>query len=215
MSPATARGARTRAALLAAAREVFERDGFGDARVAEITRIAGCATGSFYTYFASKEEILSVVLYEAQKDVLHPHIPPEDGITDPAELVEANHRAFFETYRANARLMLFMEQVASHDANFRGMRRRQGWAYAERSAVLVRRLQALGLADPELDPVLAMRSLATMVTRMAYNTFVAGDETSLDDLVAISTRLWLNAIGVTARTEAVAASAPAASETSS
>src|SRR6188472_3064973 len=53
--PRTARGARTRAALVRGAREVFERDGLVDARIADIAAAAGVATGSFYSYFATKE----------------------------------------------------------------------------------------------------------------------------------------------------------------
>ncbi len=64
--PLTARGLRTRAALVAAARVVFERDGYLDARLSDITAEAKCSTGSFYTYFSSKEEILQAVLEASQ-----------------------------------------------------------------------------------------------------------------------------------------------------
>src|SRR5690242_16840281 len=52
----TPRGQRTRAALIAAARTVFERDGFINARITDIAETAGTAHGSFYSYFTSKEE---------------------------------------------------------------------------------------------------------------------------------------------------------------
>ena len=70
--PATGRGARTRAALVKAARTVFERSGYLDARLADITQEANCATGSFYTYFANKEEVFAAVLEGAQEDMMHP-----------------------------------------------------------------------------------------------------------------------------------------------
>ena len=47
--PATARGKRTRDALVAAARKVFERDGYLDSRLVDIVQEAGCSIGSFYT----------------------------------------------------------------------------------------------------------------------------------------------------------------------
>ena len=47
--PTTQRGARTRAALVKAARKVFERDGYLDTRLTDITKEARCAAGSFYT----------------------------------------------------------------------------------------------------------------------------------------------------------------------
>ena len=49
--PRSARGERTRAALVAATRRVVERDGYLDARVADIAREADVATGSLYTWF--------------------------------------------------------------------------------------------------------------------------------------------------------------------
>ncbi|WP_113699225.1 TetR/AcrR family transcriptional regulator [Nonomuraea lactucae] len=63
--PSCARGQRTRAALVAAGRRVFERDGYLDARLIDIAAEAKCSTGSSYTYFASKEEILQAVIEAA------------------------------------------------------------------------------------------------------------------------------------------------------
>ena len=47
---------------MAAARRVFERDGYFGARVADITAEAGVAHGSFYTYFASRQDVFVAVL---------------------------------------------------------------------------------------------------------------------------------------------------------
>src|SRR4051812_15024076 len=62
--PRSTRGRRTRAALVAAARAVFERDGLQDARIRDITETAGVAVGSFYTHFATREDIFAAVLAE-------------------------------------------------------------------------------------------------------------------------------------------------------
>jgi AcrR family transcriptional regulator len=72
--PVSARGARTREALVRAAREVFERDGFLDARIADIASAAGVATGSFYTYFNSKEDAFAAVIDELSDEMLHPRL---------------------------------------------------------------------------------------------------------------------------------------------
>ncbi|MBN9622078.1 MAG: helix-turn-helix transcriptional regulator [Actinobacteria bacterium] len=65
-APRSPRGLRTRTALVEAARTVFERDGYLEARITDITKEAGVAAGSFYTYFDSKEEI-----FEAEVRVAH------------------------------------------------------------------------------------------------------------------------------------------------
>lgn len=54
----TARGVRSRAALLAAARRLFGSKGYANTKIADITQEAGRALGTFYTYFSNKEEIL-------------------------------------------------------------------------------------------------------------------------------------------------------------
>src|SRR5699024_942292 len=81
--PVTERGARTRSALVAAARVVFERAGYLNTRLTDITREAHCSTGTFYTYFAGKEEILAAVLDEAQEDMLHPGMARVADPDDP------------------------------------------------------------------------------------------------------------------------------------
>ena len=54
-----------------AAKRIFERDGFLDARITDITAAAGTATGSFYKYFASKEEIFLAVVEALADEGLH------------------------------------------------------------------------------------------------------------------------------------------------
>ena len=57
LSAGDRRRARTRAALLEAARELFSERGYHQTRVDEITGRAGVATGTFYLYFKDKPAI--------------------------------------------------------------------------------------------------------------------------------------------------------------
>ncbi len=47
-----------REAILRAATHVFARNGYFNAKVADVARVAGVADGTVYLYFKSKEEIL-------------------------------------------------------------------------------------------------------------------------------------------------------------
>jgi AcrR family transcriptional regulator len=67
----TPRGLRTRARLVAAARQVFEQIPFRQARLTDITAAAGVAAGTFYTYFDSKEEIFREVADEVLQELSH------------------------------------------------------------------------------------------------------------------------------------------------
>lgn len=198
--PVTERGLRTRTALVTAARTVFERSGYLATRLVDITTEAKCSSGTFYTYFSSKEEIFAAVLEMVQEDMLHPgmpHVPDED---DPAAVVEASNRAYFEAYRRNAKLMGLLEQVANIDPEFRVLRQNRADAFIRRNARSIAGLQKRGLADDEVDPLLASRALSGMISRLAFAYFVTDaeqhDEVGMDELVRTATRLWVNALQI-------------------
>jgi AcrR family transcriptional regulator len=61
-SPKTSRGRKTRQKLLDAAEAEFGSKGFHDGSISGITKRAGVALGTFYTYFESKEEIFHALV---------------------------------------------------------------------------------------------------------------------------------------------------------
>ncbi|MFD4358115.1 TetR/AcrR family transcriptional regulator [Nocardia sp. NPDC058519] len=198
--PTTPRGLRTRDALIAAGRKVFERMGYLDTRLIDITQEASCSSGTFYTYFASKEEIFAAILEHAQEDMMHPGMPHVTGEDDPASIIEAANLAYFEAYKRNAELMGLLEQVAHIDPEFSKLRQNRGDAFIRRNARGIADLQRRGLADPDLDPMLTSRALSGMVSRMAFNYFVIGDgeldgrQIPMEEVVHTLTRLWTNAL---------------------
>jgi AcrR family transcriptional regulator len=194
--PPTARGVRTRAALIEGARRVFQRSGYLDAQITDITKAARCSTGTFYTYFSNKDEILQAVLEQVQDDMLHPGIArlDDDSEMSPYALIEASNRAYLRAYQRNAKLMMLLEQVAIADPNFRETRRRRGQAFVVRNAHVIADLQKRGLADPRLDAYQASRALSAMMSRVAYFSFCLGDDTPIEVLVETSTRIWANAL---------------------
>lgn len=81
--PRTERGRRTLRKLLDAAAAEFSERGFHETSISEITRRAGMALGSFYTYFDSKEAIfqalvgdMSEAVMRAARDALHEDMRP-------------------------------------------------------------------------------------------------------------------------------------------
>lgn len=65
LTRAQRRARRTELALLGAAESEFGARGFHDVTIADITERADVALGSFYNYFANKDEITEAVLDEA------------------------------------------------------------------------------------------------------------------------------------------------------
>lgn len=197
--PHTERGRRTRAALLAAAREVFARDGFVAATTTTIAKAASVANGSFYTHFTDKYDIFAAVWHELQEEMLHPGIHDARlDHSDPVAVIGEATRAYLESYRANADLLRVFEQVASLDERFRELRLSRVRAFEERNVRGIRRLQREGRADPSLDPELTAAALSAMVSRHAYMTFALGVRPDVDfeALVSTLTTLWVNALRV-------------------
>ncbi len=178
---------------------MFERDGYLDARITDISGAAGVATGSFYTYFTGKEDAFAAVMEQVNEEMLHPQLADRrhDRDDDPVAAIEAANRAYLASYRRNAKLMGLMEQVAQIDERFRVVRLRRARAFTARNARAIARLQRDGLADPELDPRLAAHAVGAMVSRMAYLKYVQGFPSASDEALARTlTRLWANALGI-------------------
>jgi AcrR family transcriptional regulator len=66
-----AKGLETRRRLLDAAERVFGDVGFYDASIVKITEAAGVAQGTFYLYFASKQEIFEELVRDLNARVRH------------------------------------------------------------------------------------------------------------------------------------------------
>jgi AcrR family transcriptional regulator len=67
----SARGIETRQRLLVAAEHVFAELGYHDASIVKITEAAGVGQGTFYLYFASKQEIFDELVRDLNSRVRH------------------------------------------------------------------------------------------------------------------------------------------------
>jgi AcrR family transcriptional regulator len=194
----TDRGLRTRTSLLVAARQVFERDGFLEARIADIADGAGVAHGTFYVYFDSKESIFLEVVKEVHEELLLPVSQWPTEPLDPVATIEDSVRHYFSVYWQNRRLMVEWERVAAINHDFETVQRELRDAYARWSEGGVRRFQREARADPNLDPLFLARATTTMVSEFAYRWCADGLEYDLDYAVAQMKLLLSNAMAVRA-----------------
>lgn len=65
----TARGARTRERLLRAAEQVFVELGYHAASIVKITAAAGVGQGTFYLYFAGKQQVFDELVEDLNRQV--------------------------------------------------------------------------------------------------------------------------------------------------
>ena len=198
--PRSRKGARTRARLVQAAKEIFEENGFLEARISDISERAGLSHGSFYHYFDSKEEIFREVAVEIE-DQLSQAVDTVilDGAStaSPRERLRVAIGQFLESYREEAPIVGVIEQVSRYDDEMKAVRLARQRHYNEEVADSIRQLQEHGLADATLDPAITAWMLGAMTTRFAEMWLVQGyRDYDFDHAVDQLTRLWCNALGL-------------------
>jgi AcrR family transcriptional regulator len=181
-----------------AAKEIFERHGFLDARISDIAKRAKLSYGAFYHYFDSKEQIFREVA-EAQEARLT--APAEDGARpagySPLDRIRDANRRYLERYRSEARIMRVIEQVSRYDPHVNAARMATQRQFAERSERAIRRWQRQGHADARINPAIAADALGSMVGRFAELWLTQGYRAyDFDEAVDQLTLLWANAIGL-------------------
>jgi AcrR family transcriptional regulator len=196
-APRSRRGAETRGRLIDAAKGVFEDKGFHEARVSDIAERAGVSHGSFYHYFESKEDVfreVAAAIDQALSSGMDLIMDPASTAT-PQERLTVAIRDHFEAYRKEARIMSVIEHVARYDEQIHNLWMLLLNQHSKDVADSIVALQRRGLADPDLDPVIAAAALGAMTWRFAEQWLVQGNpECDFDTGVAQITRLFINAL---------------------
>lgn len=143
--PNRERNARTRAALLAAARARFVADGYAATSTPGIAAEAGVTRGALYHHFADKRALFAAVL-EAEHEVVAAAIaaaaPAEEG---PMAALRAGAHAYLAAMRAPGRTELMLIEgpaalgaEAAQDSDARHARRslREGLAAARAAGAI-------------------------------------------------------------------------------
>jgi AcrR family transcriptional regulator len=163
------RAAETEAALKEAARRLFADRGYLNTKITDITAAAGRATGSFYEHFASKEDLLRVLLADMHEQAgsqfdSADHLPHD--LTDPGQL--RDHLAVaWNVMRANRSVMSALFESAMAAGPGSGAL----WERLTEDTVMFREhleyLQGRGHPLPG-DPTLIAAAMGGMLSMLAY-----------------------------------------------
>ncbi|MEP9403036.1 TetR/AcrR family transcriptional regulator [Sphingomonas sp. VNH70] len=119
-TPRTERGRRTQRAILDAAAAEFGEKGFHEGSVSAITRRAGVALGSFYTYFDSKDAVFRALVADMSEQV-RDHVAP--ALRDANGQIDAERAgllAFLRFVREHKELYRIIDEAEFVDpASFR------------------------------------------------------------------------------------------------
>jgi AcrR family transcriptional regulator len=116
--PRTERGRKTLRRLIDAAAGEFGERGYHDAAITGITQRAGVALGTFYTYFASKEEVFRALVKEMSRATRHHVAEAVKGAPDRLAAERIGLEAFIAFVRKHPELYRIIEeaQFVAHDA---------------------------------------------------------------------------------------------------
>jgi AcrR family transcriptional regulator len=184
--------AQTRAALVAAGRQLFGQDGFADTSVEELAREARVTTGALYHHFTTKTSLFEAVFEHVHAELLEQSARAAAGASDEVDALARGFDAFLD-----AVLMPDVQRIIIIDApavlglaRFTELDERYAFAAiveALRSADSAGRLHV----D---DPATLARLLLGALTRGAMLIANSPTPRSTRDAVADTTRRILEAL---------------------
>jgi AcrR family transcriptional regulator len=135
-APRTARGRKTLRAILDAAAAEFGDKGFHDGSISGITRRAGVALGSFYTYFDSKDAVFRALVRDMSDQVRDRVAPALAAAPDQLAAERAGLLEFLEFVRGHKEIYRIIDEAEFVDPDsFRAH-------YATTAERIAQRLQA-------------------------------------------------------------------------
>jgi AcrR family transcriptional regulator len=170
--------------LLTAAAALFAARGFSDVGVADISALAGVATGTFYRYFPSKDDVLTQLRHQTLGELLRraaavfERADADDWWAGADAMVAATVGFWFED-RARALVVLRGDYTDAAAEAERAL-----WA-AFASGLRIG--QRFGAVSEEVDPEAAASLLVHGALGLVYHALVAGDDPG--ELVATITGL--------------------------
>jgi AcrR family transcriptional regulator len=183
-----AQGKRTMRKLMNAGMKVFDERGYQAARVDDVVKAAKTSHGTFYLYFANKEDLFRVLA----EDVVGAMTALADQLgpvtTDKAGYVQLRDwlRAFVDTYRQYGPVIRVWAEAQLENKELSRVGMTSMDALTSTIATRVRET----CKDPSVDPENAAVALVAMVERLNYyvlsRRLSLADDDMLDALARIA-----------------------------
>jgi AcrR family transcriptional regulator len=190
-----AQGRKTMRRLSDAGMRVFAERGYHQSRVDDIVRAARTSHGTFYLYFAKKEDLLRALAVDcaAAMEALAAEVGPIDQGEPGREQLRDFLGRFVTTYRRyGVVIRAWMEdQVSDREVDRLGVR-----AFTHIASALGQRMEENGAAQP-VDPTASVAALMALLERFSYavasRDIGLDDDTMLDSLTTIVQRGFFGA----------------------
>jgi AcrR family transcriptional regulator len=170
-----ARAAETEAALKEAAKRVFARAGYLNAKITDITSEAGRAAGSFYSHFDGKDELLEALLVDMiseghRRAALPGHSPDFSRV----EAVRYHVAGYWSFVTENRSVILALSQAAMVSDHFARRQRELLQPLYQELAGHLSYVTAAGAALPG-HPVAVTSAIVSLMSGYANSWLLADD----------------------------------------
>ena len=186
----------SRERILEAARRVYAKHGFRGATTRLIAIEAGVNEVTLFRTFGSKSALLEAVLEQYAKDDTEPAFPdePVDPVAELTRFLKVN----LERVRGMRPLLLHTMSEVDERPEAAEFACRGRHDVHDTITAYIRRLQARGLAAPDLDvDVAAVMLVATIMSDAMARHFVPDVYPPLDEAADRYVRSYLRLLGVT------------------
>jgi AcrR family transcriptional regulator len=161
-----AQGRKTMRRLSDAGMRVFAERGYHQSRVDDIVRAARTSHGTFYLYFANKEDLLRTLAVDCalEMEALAGAVGPIDATEEGFDRLCEFLRLFVTTYRRyGVVIRAWMEdQVSDREVDRLGVR-----AFTHIAEALVARMDESGAVQP-VDSTASVAALMALLERFSY-----------------------------------------------
>jgi AcrR family transcriptional regulator len=182
--------AANRAAIMAAARDVFSALGYEGASVRDVVRGTGLASGTFYNYFPDKDAVFRALVEDVGEQARRRLRAARRGAGSAREFVEAGFRAYFSFIAEDPATFAFVAR------NAETIRARFGDAVVPAGTSELREdLEAAIAAGvlPAVDAELCAHAIAAVGLELGQR-LVLGEPPGVEGTTAFATTLVLGGI---------------------
>lgn len=180
--PDAFRGSSKRERILRAAVDVFARNGYFNARVAEIAKCAGVADGTIYLYFGGKEDLLITIFREHTRSFLQSLQAQLGSVVSAEDRIRVAIRHHLETLGRDRPLAVVSQVELRHSLKYMSLFSQQEVAdYLNLLRDIVEDGQRDGIFRRNLHPQLVAKALFGILDEMVTSWILSEKDYALSD----------------------------------
>lgn len=175
-------GTSKRERILRAAVDVFARNGYFNAKVAEIAKSAGVADGTIYLYFDGKEDLLTTIFREHTRQYLQSLERDLSNVRRAEEQLRSAIRHHLETLGRDRALAVVSQVELRHSLKYMSLLSQSEVAdYLNMIRKIVEHGQAEGVFRRTLHPQLVAKSVFGILDEMVTSWILSEKDYALAD----------------------------------